>query len=210
MPSKVMEKQVHFRDASLFCIFVEGDKAEKEYFDLFAPGGKRVKLVVIPPETESAPDRLFVRAQEFVRKNFIVLPGKDQLWLAFDVDDHHHAERVAREAPGFGMVAVVSNPCFEIWLYLHHADYPQEKAEALMSEQKNQRSQRMKRDWGLLRSGHDTSDRGDKYYTKDKIDAAIERAIKRDTTPDAPIPPCPGTQIYRLMRELNRFLAEAQ
>jgi hypothetical protein len=48
------------------------------------------------------------------RENF------DEAWCVFDVDDFDIAQAVADAQHG-GVELAVSNPCFELWLLLHHA-----------------------------------------------------------------------------------------
>lgn len=45
----------------------------------------------------------------------------DEVWCVFDVDDFDIAAAV-RLADTAGLRLAVSNPCFELWLLLHHAD----------------------------------------------------------------------------------------
>ncbi|MFL6074029.1 MAG: RloB family protein [Mycobacteriales bacterium] len=75
-----------------------------------------------------SPQQLVQYAIEVLRRereNF------DEAWCVFDVDDFDIAEAVAH-ARRAGIELAVSNPCFELWLLLHHgmcqghmAGYPQ-------------------------------------------------------------------------------------
>ncbi|MGW6281706.1 RloB family protein [Kribbella sp. NPDC055071] len=45
----------------------------------------------------------------------------DEVWCVFDVDDFD-IEPATREARRAGLELAVSDPCFELWLLLHHED----------------------------------------------------------------------------------------
>jgi hypothetical protein len=45
----------------------------------------------------------------------------DEVWCVFDVDDFDVAPAV-RAASAAGIEVAVSNPCFEVWLLMHHVD----------------------------------------------------------------------------------------
>lgn len=107
-----------------FVISVEGEVDEKEYFEAlikreFGCHLNEVKVWIIPAQDgESSPqyvlDRLDTKVKEFA------LDGEDIKWLVVDTD------RWQRILPGIsqqcrqkGYRLCVSNPCFELWLYLH-------------------------------------------------------------------------------------------
>lgn len=48
----------------------------------------------------------------------------DDVWCVFDRDEHPHFESALKEADDAGLKLAVSNPCFELWLYLHFAEQP--------------------------------------------------------------------------------------
>lgn len=50
----------------------------------------------------------------------------DEVWCVFDVDDFPDIERACAEARRSGVRVAVSNPCFELWLLLHHRPYQAE------------------------------------------------------------------------------------
>ena len=47
----------------------------------------------------------------------------DQVWAIFDRDNHSHFEEAIDLCERNGVGAAWSNPCFELWLILHEADY---------------------------------------------------------------------------------------
>lgn len=46
----------------------------------------------------------------------------EEVWCVFDVDEHPNVSQAINEAHQSGIGVVVSNPCFELWLVLHHRD----------------------------------------------------------------------------------------
>ncbi|MFJ9577923.1 RloB family protein [Streptomyces sp. NPDC101191] len=49
--------------------------------------------------------------------------GFDQIWCVVDVDEYQDLDQAMRYASANDVELVVSNPCFEIWLLLHHTDH---------------------------------------------------------------------------------------
>lgn len=47
----------------------------------------------------------------------------DQVWCVVDVDEFTDLDEAARHAKRQGIELAVSNPCFELWLLLHHTDH---------------------------------------------------------------------------------------
>ncbi|NEB03897.1 RloB domain-containing protein [Streptomyces sp. SID13726] len=47
----------------------------------------------------------------------------DQVWCVLDVDEYTDLERAVRRARQRRIELAVSNPCFELWLLLHHTDH---------------------------------------------------------------------------------------
>ncbi|MGW3653885.1 RloB family protein [Streptomyces sp. NPDC000878] len=47
----------------------------------------------------------------------------DQVWCVVDVDEYQDLEQAVRCARTKRIELAVSNPCFELWLLLHHTDH---------------------------------------------------------------------------------------
>lgn len=118
------------RDARLFVIATEGEETEKQYFSMF--GNKRCQVKVIPSEDgRSAPHHILKQLKEYKREYQI--GSGDELWLMVDVDRWRPGRlaEVAAEAGRSSFELAVSNPCFEVWLYLHHVETAIQRARAL-------------------------------------------------------------------------------
>jgi hypothetical protein len=48
----------------------------------------------------------------------------DEVWCVFDVDDHPDVANSKQMAIDNGIDLAISNPCVELWLWLHFADQP--------------------------------------------------------------------------------------
>jgi len=48
----------------------------------------------------------------------------DEVWCVFDFDDHPNVPDAKQMARDNGIELALSNPCIELWLWLHFADQP--------------------------------------------------------------------------------------
>ena len=48
----------------------------------------------------------------------------DEVWCVFDIDQHPNVPDAKQMARDNGIELAVSNPCIELWLWLHFADQP--------------------------------------------------------------------------------------
>jgi hypothetical protein len=81
------------------------------------------RIKILPTENgKSAPKHVLARLKKY-KRDFQIGP-KDQLWLAIDVDRWPTAQlaQVSRAATQSKFGLAISAPCFEAWLYLHHAE----------------------------------------------------------------------------------------
>jgi hypothetical protein len=51
------------------------------------------------------------------------LAQNDQIWVVFDCDDHVHVKTSIHNAEQNEIYVAYSNPCFELWAYLHLDDF---------------------------------------------------------------------------------------
>jgi hypothetical protein len=119
------------RDYKLFAITCEGGKREPGYFNVFEFLSRKIKVDVIENwithnekhlrrEDKSAPKWVLDRAMKYIEK--IGLVEEDDLWFVIDKD--RWTETQIRELASYcdkypNWHLVISNPCFEIWLYFH-------------------------------------------------------------------------------------------
>ncbi|WP_268248030.1 RloB family protein [Actinoplanes lobatus] len=107
-------------------VFCEGRNSEPDYVN----GLKRLPHVIrntalnieIHPK-QGTPLTLVRMAAERFKD-----PEVDECWCLFDVEwpkHHPHLAEAIDLAKRAGVRFAVSNPCFELWLMLHHADHTQ-------------------------------------------------------------------------------------
>lgn len=100
-------------------IVCNGVRTEPRYFDGLRchARGRAFKVKVISKGV--SPRQLVEHAAGLQRQE----PDQfDEVWCVFDVDEFDVAEAVAA-AKRSGIEVAASNPCFELWLLLHHSDH---------------------------------------------------------------------------------------
>ncbi len=119
------------RDYKLFAIACEGGKREPEYFKIFRFVSNRIAVDVIDDivseeeslcinPCKSAPKWVLDRAIKYIEKEG--LSDEDDLWFVMDID--RWSEEQIRVIASYcekysNWHIVLSNPCFEVWLYFH-------------------------------------------------------------------------------------------
>ena len=119
------------RDYKLFAIACEGSKREPDYFNVFQYISTKIKVDVIESvvsdeemgnkhENKSAPLWVLDRAITYIKKEG--LSDEDDLWFVLDKDRWSEEQlrliaQYCKDYPNWHIV--ISNPCFEVWLYFH-------------------------------------------------------------------------------------------
>lgn len=122
---------VPVRDYRLFAIACEGEKTEPQYFELFSYMSRKIKVDIIDYEIaettdntiknyKSAPKWVLDKAVKYIETSGFI--DEDTLWFVLDVDrwDKEQLRNIAQlceDKPNWHVV--LSNPCFEVWLYFH-------------------------------------------------------------------------------------------
>jgi len=189
-----------FRDSSLFVLGLEGEitGAEYQYFqqvmELEALDHRRVRFVLLstPPERhDSDPQSVLDRVEEYTAA--CGLRSFDRVWLVLDVDSWgaKKLSEVAQQVRGCGFSLALSNPCFEVWLLLHHRECD---LGFIVHTAERQRSAATKAVW-----------RGNKaQISSDAVLSAWgkARALAVADGPNLRWPSCPGSSLYRLFEDL--------
>ena len=119
------------RDYKLFAIACEGGKREPDYFKVFRFVSNRIAVDVIEDvvseeeilsisSNKSAPKWVLDRAIKYIEKEG--LSDEDDLWFVMDIDrwSNEQLREIASYCEKFpNWHIVLSNPCFEVWLYFH-------------------------------------------------------------------------------------------
>ena len=110
-------------------IVVEGEKTEVHYFDYVNSALPSTNMQMKTVGVKGDPMIIVDRAIEFMKKEELEARRSgdrgnvyDQVWAVFDVDDHARIDSAIKLAEDNGIRIAISNPCFEIWLVLHHRE----------------------------------------------------------------------------------------
>lgn len=180
----------HLRDTKLCVIATEGEYTEKLYFSMFR--NPRIQVRVLPTERgHSAPEYVLEQLEIFVDQYQI--GDEDELWVMLDVDRWPDSKLSDISTRTFqkGYKLAVSNPCFEIWLYLHFLDIGSQR----LSCQKV---------IALLRKhlGSYKKTNIDVEAYRPLITDAIRRARALHSSPSERWPSSTGTHVYKIVENL--------
>ncbi|MBN1892066.1 MAG: RloB domain-containing protein [Clostridiales bacterium] len=188
----------HLRDTNLIIIAVEGTETEKQYFESYIFQNRRVQVKVLPTTGGlSAPTHVLARLKKFATET--ELHENDQLWLMVDKDrwtDEHLSSVCSAAIRGKRNKAFlsISNPSFELWLYLHFNDWT--KGSCTSSE--------MEKSLREIMGAYNKSNIEIGRF-KEGIDSAIVRAKTLDTSPLNRWPANPGTHVYRVVEAIRKM-----
>ena len=113
-----------------FYILCEGKKTEPGYFSALQ---KLLPRTIIALQIEKAAGVPLTIAKTAVARAKSIGIGKkktrnsfekgDQVWAVFDRDEHPNYEEAIQLCAANNVGVARSNPCFEVWLILHQAEY---------------------------------------------------------------------------------------
>ncbi len=205
--TKLLPRTTNVRDSWLCVIATEGQETEKRYFAMFQ--NSRVEVYILPTleDNKSSPNYVLDRLE--LEKEKYDFGPQDQLWLMIDVDRWHTQNKLAdvcREAKRRGIGLAVSNPCFELWLWLHYADADAMFDDSMFNNDaltgKAKYPTPKDRLRKLLGSYNESNLDVDKF--KPLVNDAVRRAEQLDTDVKALWPAHPGTHVYKVVASLPR------
>lgn len=110
-----------------FVIFCEGAKTEPAYFNALRQYCSSALIEVKPLAAQGVPDTLtknaVAEAKSLRRKGADSFEQLDEIWAVFDRDEHPKFDEAVQRCESNRVRVGRSNPCFELWLILHHEDY---------------------------------------------------------------------------------------
>ena len=206
-PVRIGRAEWKLRDDRLFLVATEDTYAPKQYFDGLSLS--RVKVVVLEtPEGSGlcAPCHVVERLSERLQKAKQAgeVQDDDQSWVLMDTDHHvneNHKKSFIEaldSARKSGFQIAISNPSFEIWLLLHHAD--------LDGAVSYRSSVSVQKELVRVLGNYDKSRLDAACFPIAKIPEAIRRARALEDSPDNPKgywPTKPGTRVYLLLEALG-------
>ena len=121
-----LKRRRHVREPERrFHIYCEGTKTEPAYFKALRSQFSRVQLEVIPVGGD--PMQVASKAIEHRRRSRrdrqSSFEETDQVWAAFDRDNHTTHAAALDACRRAGVHVASSNPCFELWLALRFEPY---------------------------------------------------------------------------------------
>jgi hypothetical protein len=183
------------RDASLVIIASEDRYAVRQYFDFFE--STRIQFKVLETQDgRSAPEHVLNRLNDYCNE-FEIGEG-DSFWIVCDCDhwvEPNHIQNlthVLQQCRQKGIQVALTNPCFDLWLLLHFADFPAD--DSLTCDEVADR----------LRKAAGSYDKRKVYNLKiddEKVSAAVKRAADQHPSPDE-IPTRPQTTVHLIIRSL--------
>ncbi len=127
---RAARKEPYVDPLPVILVVCEGG-TEAEYIDAFAKSQKNPRVRVEPVGHKGVPLSVVRAAKELKVANEVDAIGEkddnlryDTVWAVFDVDEHPAIPEARNMARDNHIEVAVSNPCIELWLYLHFADQP--------------------------------------------------------------------------------------
>jgi len=112
-------------------VVTEGKVTEKNYIKTFAAHHRNPRVEIrlhggvgVPKTIVEHAVNLKVENEQEARKQRDENIKFDEVWCVFDVDEHPKIPEAVQIASSNGLCLAVSNPCFELWLWLHFAPQP--------------------------------------------------------------------------------------
>jgi hypothetical protein len=187
--TKLLSRETNARDAWLCIIATEGARTEKQYFAMFQNERVRVEVLATDADNKSSPQHVLNRIALF--KEQYDFGEKDQLWLMIDRDRWpiENLKDVCRGAREESIGLAISNPCFEVWLLLHHRDMEVEELNCKAVEAQ------LRDQLGGYKKTNLNADLFRPY-----ISEAVRRAKDLDTDTASHWPVVPGTRVYKVVQ----------
>lgn len=185
------------RDTRLVVIATEGAITEKQYFSMFSRLSPRVHIRILEtPGGACAPrsvlDRLRAYREEYE------LGADDVLCLVIDRDrwPDESLSDVAAQAHNLRFLLSLSNPCFEVWLYLHLSD--------VSSSMRNRTCRQIESELRTLLPGYNKTNLNLEQFAP-YVDTAVQRAKDMDVHPDERWPNQIGSRVYRVIQAIHNL-----
>jgi hypothetical protein len=188
----------HLRDTRLLIIFCEGEKTEKQYFESSLFRNLRIQVKVIESQGGfSSPKHVFERMKSYIAG--VDLEPNDEYWLMTDIDRwpiEQLSDVFAKAIRGKRKANLaISNPSFELWLYLHFEEWSTGNCHAEYVEKALRK---------LL--GSYNKSRLTIELFEGNVNSAVDRAKKMCTNTNERWPSNPGTHVYKVVEAIHSVL----
>jgi hypothetical protein len=125
-----------------FLIVCEGEKSEPDYLQGIRVlcRGQLIQIEIVggAGQTKKVVERavqLKNEAKARAKRNKDKFENFDRIWCVIDVDDHPLLQEALIQARDHGILVTLSNPCFEVWVVLHHRDHRQSVTRAALQSE---------------------------------------------------------------------------
>lgn len=207
-PFRIGRAEREQRDDRIFVVATEDTNAPEQYFNHLNPRFSRVRVVPLstPKNSgESSAYHVVQRLQEAFEQaqDRGDIQDGDEFWVLIDTDHRTRGNHLRNttsalaHARRVGFDVAASNPCFELWLLLHHIDVPPraELGQCAAIED----------ELGRVCGGYNKSKLRPADFPLEKVSDAIRRARQLELNPDDPVgwwPEGMGTRVYRLLERI--------
>ena len=205
---KPFERPAEKLDSSLIVIATEGQKTEKNYFESLNESYKNKKIhvkIILNKENKSDPENTFKRLDDFHQE--FQIGEKDALFLVIDRDrwTEKNLANVFEKCQLKEMTVCLSNPCFELWLFLHEEDVSQfskeEKNNLFKNKKINKNRRYLEKKLIDYWNGYNKSKK-DFSFLMPKVKTAIENAKKLESNLDKRWSNQLGTRVYLIAEKI--------
>jgi hypothetical protein len=127
-----LARRAPYRDPKpIVLVVTEGEVTEPEYLHGFVKAchNPRVHIEVnkgagVPKTIVQAAKEKKIAAEKQARSERDDNLAYDEVWCVFDIDEHPDIGNAKEMARANGIELAISNPCIELWLWLHFAEQP--------------------------------------------------------------------------------------
>ncbi|MDE6844194.1 MAG: RloB family protein [Lachnospiraceae bacterium] len=212
---KQRQHEIKTPRANSYLIVTEGKCTEPNYFRglkklISEKVGGTVNVVDVPSidiHGEGTSTGKLVEITEQLVKEAKLL--YQNIWIVFDKDDFEDFDQAIQKGLDKGYSVAWSNQAFEYWLYLHfyYSD------SALHRDEWNNKLDKIFKEYGLGNGSYQKNyeDIYELVNRNDGVNTAIRNAKRRMagfTDKQKPSEFDPGTMVYKLVKELKRYLDE--
>ncbi len=126
--SNLKRRKPFIAERQRFILICEGENTEPAYFNALKGQypGALISIEYVAPAGSpiTIKDKVQVRMDALRREQKQNSSAKaDTVWAVFDRDKHDKVADAIAGCESAGARVAYSNPCFEVWLILHHHDY---------------------------------------------------------------------------------------
>lgn len=180
-------RRAYRRPRARVLVLCGGERTEPDYLRELKSRHRNPAVVVKVLGRKDAPTALVAEAH---RRWSSDPESFDEVWCVIDVDEFD-VESAARLAAEHGVLLAVSNPCFELWLLLHHED---RRAAVADADEAVRRLRRRVRDYD--KAALNIAD----------FAAGVEQAVVRARRLDdgTTVGPNPSSGVWRLVEKIVR------